>query len=66
MNVIDYERLAFADPEVAFDLPAGGRRLVQRARGYDLTLCAGVPIVEASELTGALPGKLVRGPQRCP
>jgi N-acyl-D-aspartate/D-glutamate deacylase len=66
VNVIDYDRLSFTDPEVAHDLPAGGRRLVQRARGYDLTLCAGVPIVEASELTGALPGRLVRGPQAGP
>ena len=63
LNVIDYDRLGFTDPEIAHDLPAGGRRLVQRARGYELTVCAGVPIVESGELTGALPGVLVRGPQ---
>ncbi len=66
VNVIDYDHLAFADPEVAYDLPAGGRRLVQRARGYDLTLCRGVAIVEGGEPTGALPGRLVRGPQAGP
>ncbi len=64
VNVIDYDRLDFLAPEVAHDLPAGGRRLVQRARGYDLTMVSGVPIVEAGELTGALPGRLVRGPRR--
>jgi N-acyl-D-aspartate/D-glutamate deacylase len=63
INVIDYDRLAFLAPQVAYDLPAGGRRLVQRARGYDLTMLAGIPISEHGEFTGALPGKLLRGPQ---
>ncbi len=63
LNVIDYDRLDFSPPEIVHDLPAGGRRLVQRARGYELTVVSGVPIVEAGELTGALPGVLVRGPQ---
>jgi N-acyl-D-amino-acid deacylase len=66
VNVIDYDRLGFTEPEVAHDLPAGGRRLVQRARGYELTMCAGVPIVERGDFTGALPGVLVRGPQSGP
>ena len=64
INVIDYERLAFLAPKAAYDLPAGGRRLVQKARGYDMTMVAGVPISEHGEFTGALPGKLLRGPQR--
>jgi len=64
VNVIDYDRLDFLAPEVAHDLPAGGRRLIQKARGYDLTMVSGVPIVEAGELTGKLPGRLIRGPQR--
>ena len=64
LNVIDYGNLALRRPEVAHDLPAGGRRLIQKARGYDLTMVSGVPIVEGGELTGALPGRLVRGPRR--
>jgi N-acyl-D-amino-acid deacylase len=63
INVIDYDRLAFTSPEVAYDLPAGGRRLIQRAVGYDCTMVAGVPIIEHGVFTGAMPGKLVRGPQ---
>ena len=47
-------------PEMIFDLPAGGRRLVQRVDGYDMTICSGVPIFEKGEETGARPGKLVR------
>ena len=43
-----------------FDLPAGGRRLVQRAGGYEATIKAGEVIFRNGEHTGALPGKLVR------
>jgi N-acyl-D-amino-acid deacylase len=43
------------------DLPAGGRRLVQRARGYAATVCAGVPVRVDDEPTGERPGRLVRG-----
>jgi N-acyl-D-amino-acid deacylase len=43
-----------------FDLPAGGRRLVQHVDGYDMTICSGTPIFERGEETGARPGKLVR------
>ena len=42
------------------DMPANGRRFVQKVEGYEATLCAGVPIFERGEHTGALPGKLVR------
>ena len=42
------------------DLPAGGKRLVQRVEGYEATLVAGTPVFERGEHTGALPGKLVR------
>ena len=63
VNVIDYDRLGFAEPEVAYDLPAGGRRLVQRGRGYVMTVVGGVPIVEDDAFTGAMPGVLVRGPR---
>jgi len=63
LNVIDPEALALAHPEIAYDLPAGGKRLVQRARGYRATIVAGEVVLENGEPTGALPGKLVRGPQ---
>jgi N-acyl-D-aspartate/D-glutamate deacylase len=48
------------------DLPAGGRRLVQRADGYVATLAGGQVIVKDDEPTGVLPGKLLRGPQAAP
>ena len=47
------------DPRM-IDLPAGGKRLVQRAEGYAATLVAGVPVFERGEHTGAKPGRLVR------
>ena len=64
LNVIDLDRLTFEAPRMAFDLPAGARRLVQRASGYAATVCSGVVTVEDDEFTGELPGRLVRGPQR--
>ena len=60
LNVVDLSRLALARPAMQRDLPAGGRRLVQRADGYLATLVAGVPIAQAGILTGARPGQLVR------
>ena len=60
VNVIDYEGLRLHIPEVRYDLPAGGRRLVQRVDGYVATLVSGVPVFENGEYTGATPGKLVR------
>lgn len=63
LNVIDWERLELALPELVHDLPAGGRRLVQRAAGYDATLVAGEVTFRDGEHTGALPGRLIRGPQ---
>jgi N-acyl-D-aspartate/D-glutamate deacylase len=66
VNLIDFENLALSPPEMVYDLPAGGRRLVQHARGYAATLVAGEVVREAGEPTGALPGRLVRGPQPAP
>ncbi|MFZ6004446.1 MAG: N-acyl-D-amino-acid deacylase family protein [Actinomycetota bacterium] len=66
LNVIDFDALSFGLPRMAFDLPAGGRRLVQRAKGYDATFVAGVQTVADDEFTGELPGSLVRGPQAAP
>lgn len=61
VNVIDYPGLACDAPYMAYDLPAGGKRLLQRARGYVATVVAGQPTHECGEATGALPGRLIRG-----
>jgi N-acyl-D-aspartate/D-glutamate deacylase len=66
VNLIDFDALAVRAPEIAHDLPAGGRRLVQRATGYAKTLVAGEVTMENGEPTGALPGRLVRGAQPAP
>ncbi|HVC56484.1 MAG TPA: amidohydrolase family protein [Stellaceae bacterium] len=60
VNLIDFERLRLHQPEVLHDLPAGGRRLVQRVDGYRATLVAGTPVFENGTDTGARPGRLVR------
>jgi N-acyl-D-aspartate/D-glutamate deacylase len=61
LNVIDLDALALEAPEMVHDLPAGGRRLIQRARGYRATVCAGEVTFEGGEPTGALPERLLRG-----
>jgi N-acyl-D-aspartate/D-glutamate deacylase len=61
LNVIDLDRLENHLPELAHDLPAGARRLVQRARGYDATVVSGEVTFRDGEHTGALPGRLIRG-----
>ena len=66
LNVIDFDQLRPRRPEVHADLPAGGRRLLQRADGYLHTVVAGEEIMRDGEPTGALPGRLVRGPQAAP
>lgn len=63
INVIDFDALTLKRPEVVYDLPTGGRRLIQRASGYRLTFNAGVETVQNDELTGERPGRLVRGAQ---
>jgi N-acyl-D-aspartate/D-glutamate deacylase len=63
INLIDFERLRLHQPEIVHDLPAGGRRLVQRVDGYRATFVAGTPIFENGEDTGARPGRLVRNGQ---
>ncbi len=63
INVIDYDRLTFSPPRMVHDLPAGARRLVQKADGYEATFVAGVQTVDHDEFTGELPGRLVRGPR---
>ncbi|HXT82591.1 MAG TPA: amidohydrolase family protein, partial [Acetobacteraceae bacterium] len=61
LNVIDYDNLSLRAPEVVYDLPSGGKRLIQRANGYEATIVSGVPVYRNGEATGALPGRLVRG-----
>lgn len=66
VNIIDFDKLRLPPPYVAFDLPAGGRRLNQTAEGYLATLKNGQVIMQNGKPTGALPGGLVRGPQARP
>jgi N-acyl-D-aspartate/D-glutamate deacylase len=63
VNVIDFDNLTLTAPEVRYDFPANGRRLVQGASGYKTTIASGQVIFENGEATGALPGKLMRGEQ---
>ena len=63
LNLIDFDELQVEAPEIIFDLPAGGRRLFQGARGYLATIVNGEVIMENGEYTGATPGKLIRGAQ---
>ena len=60
INVIDYENMTLHAPEVRYDLPKNGRRLVQRVDGYRHTFVSGVSTFESGVYTGATPGKLVR------
>src|SRR4029077_20151028 len=60
LNLIDFDRLRLHKPELVHDMPACGRRFVQRVDGYEATLAAGIPIFERGEHTGAMPGRLVR------
>ncbi len=66
VNVLDVDRLAARRPEVRYDLPAGGKRFVQRADGYVATVKAGAVTYENGEATGPLPGRLLRGAQPAP
>ena len=66
INVIDFDKLRLHLPEINYDLPAGGRRLMQRATGYTATLVAGEVTYLDGTPTDAKPGKLVRGAQTKP
>jgi N-acyl-D-aspartate/D-glutamate deacylase len=63
LNVIDYDAVRLEQPHVLYDLPAGGRRITQGAAGYDALIVSGEVVSRAGEPTGALPGRLVRGPR---
>jgi len=64
LNVIDFDNLRLERPYIVFDLPAGGRRLLQKAVGYTATIKAGAITFRHGQATGALPGKLLRGGPR--
>lgn len=63
LNVIDMQRLRLRAPEMIQDLPAGGQRLLQEAEGYDAVIVAGRVVLREDQLTGELPGRLVRAGQ---
>ena len=66
VNLIDFDALRVRRPEMRFDLPAGGKRLLQRADGYVATVKAGQVTYERGEPTDALPGHLLRGARPAP
>ena len=67
LNVIDLEALeCVTPPEIVADLPAGGRRLLQAARGYRWTVKRGAVTFDDGTPTGELPGQLVRGAEPAP
>ncbi|MGE0383158.1 MAG: amidohydrolase family protein [Gammaproteobacteria bacterium] len=65
-NVIDFERLQLRAPRTVYDLPLGGRRLVQQAQGYAATIVGGAVTYRDGQATGALPGRLIRGQRAAP
>jgi len=60
LNIVDFDHLRVRLPEVIYDLPAGGKRVLQRAEGYDHTFVAGVETFTNGEATGDRPGRLIR------
>jgi N-acyl-D-amino-acid deacylase len=66
INVIDLENVKLGKPWLAFDLPAGGKRLLQKAEGYVCTIKSGQITFRDGAYLGVHPGKLIRGPQVAP
>jgi N-acyl-D-amino-acid deacylase len=66
VNLIDLDKIALELPEMVYDLPAGARRLMQRARGYEATLVSGEVVMQGGKPTDARPGRLLRGAQSAP
>jgi N-acyl-D-aspartate/D-glutamate deacylase len=66
INVIDHANLSLSPPTIVHDLPAGGRRLMQTAKGYVATIVSGQVVIERDRPTGALPGRLLRGARTNP
>jgi N-acyl-D-amino-acid deacylase len=65
-NIIDFENLSLRRPVMAFDLPGGARRLIQKSTGYDATIVSGEVVMENGEATQARPGQLLRGARPTP
>jgi N-acyl-D-aspartate/D-glutamate deacylase len=65
INIIDFDKLNVSHPTMIYDLPLGGRRLVQDATGYIATIKNGQVVFENGKANGVLPGKLIRGKQVC-
>jgi N-acyl-D-aspartate/D-glutamate deacylase len=63
INIIDLDALHLHAPYTAFDLPTGGKRMLQKVDGFRYTLVSGEVIVQDGEMTDAMPGHLIRGPQ---
>jgi N-acyl-D-aspartate/D-glutamate deacylase len=61
LNIIDFEALKLHPPEMVYDLPGDGKRLIQRSDGYRYTMCAGEVTYQDGRHTGAMPGRLIRG-----
>ena len=61
INIIDYDRLRLRGPSIVYDMPAGGKRLIQKTEGFDATIVSGQVVYRHGNATGALPGRLVRG-----
>jgi N-acyl-D-aspartate/D-glutamate deacylase len=66
INIIDFNRLKLGRPYMVHDLPQGGKRLLQKAKGFVATIVSGTPVYRDGTPTGELPGRLVRGPQAAP
>ena len=64
INIIDYDKISLTLPSLSYDLPSGGKRLVQKSVGYDHTFVAGIEVSHKGEFTGELPGKVIRGSQK--
>ena len=64
INIIDYDKISLTLPSLSYDLPSGGKRLVQKSVGYEHTFVAGIEVSHKGEFTGELPGKVIRGSQK--
>jgi N-acyl-D-amino-acid deacylase len=64
INLIDLDNLQLHEPEMVFDLPAGGRRLIQKVDGYRATFVLGQQTFADGVATGVRPGRLVRAGTR--
>ena len=60
INIIDPEAVRLLAPEVIYDLPTGGKRIMQKAKGYRHTFVSGIETLRDDTPTGALPGRIVR------